>query len=190
MDARLEHVKTPIQRKRTTVQAVTQRTEEIDLLLGLLRARGEELGHRWGWKTQVAQELGLDQATLGKLLRGERGGVSLQTIDAIRKRSERFRKALDGAAAVAKATHAEAPASRPQARAGLTIEEALGALDDINATDEERLRVFSVLTKQPPPPGGWSASAITQRVLGWREGAGDKKTHESGTHPSSRPPRR
>lgn len=65
-------------------------------LVRVIEEMGEHLGHSLGWKRQVASRLGMDPGTLGKLLSGERKGVSARTVDQARARCPRFAELLAG----------------------------------------------------------------------------------------------
>lgn len=58
--------------------------------MALINEMLAERNHVWGSKREVAQELGLDPGLMGKLLRGDRAGVSIQTLERIARNHPRF----------------------------------------------------------------------------------------------------
>lgn len=75
---------------------MVSRTRAVKALLELIREMATEREHAWGWKGEVARELGIHESLVGKLETGERTGVSLDTVEKIAQRSKRYRAKLEG----------------------------------------------------------------------------------------------
>lgn len=101
LDARLDCVKPHVSRTAASLPWMVSRTRAVKALLELIREMATEREHAWGWKGEVARELGIHESLVGKLETGERTGVSLDTVEKIAQRSARYRKKLDAAAPVA-----------------------------------------------------------------------------------------
>jgi predicted transcriptional regulator len=88
---------------------MVSRDRAVKALLELIEEMAAERQHRWGWKNEVAAELGIHASAVGKLVNGDRDGISLPTIEKIQKRSRRYADKLDAVAPsnVAAPAHAE-----------------------------------------------------------------------------------
>lgn len=75
---------------------MVSRTRGIELLTELILEMAEERKRAWGYKGEIAAELGIPESTVGRLERGTRG-VSAETIEDVAKQSARFRIKLRGA---------------------------------------------------------------------------------------------
>lgn len=70
---------------------MVSRDRAVKALLELIEEMATERQRRWGWKGEVASELGIHASAVGKLVNGDRDGISLQTIEKVAKRSARYR---------------------------------------------------------------------------------------------------
>lgn len=75
---------------------MVSRSNAVRALLELIREMADERGRAWGWKGEVARELGIHESLVGKLETGERTGVSLETVERVARRSSRYRSKIEG----------------------------------------------------------------------------------------------
>lgn len=70
------------------------------------------------------------------------------------------------------AAHVSLPkaARRVERDDGVVLSEALTALKQIDATPQERERLFDLVEREGARYGGWTTAALVQRILGWRDG--------------------
>lgn len=113
IDGGLDFVKPHVYRTPATVSWMVSRDRAVKALLELIDEMAGERQKRWGWKNEVAAELGIHPSAVGKLVNGDRDGIALSTIEKISRKSARYRDKIKG----------EEPAPTPPALAGEHVTE-------------------------------------------------------------------